>query len=401
MAHGFNSSNFMKKLTLSFFFSFFLIPVLLAGVAPVQQNPWTTNAANRLPPPAVVVTNFGVFSANSVYVSKSLGVASPAVGDPNRPYLTAQSASYACPSNGTVVVCDGTFNEQVIVTNAQNWFFADNTYLDSFLVQPSAGANFAVSGLGTIGLQNMQQNIVSSSIIPTNNYFSNNFSNLRIECKNWFGAWAYGSAVSGATVTVTARDTAEGLGHMFMLDRIPQTYTLSASAITNLSLFSQTFSEGVGCFTNGLKTFNFNARFMEMRPASGTTSALLVSNTFNFNLNNGRFLIASGSSAARPAFPTGTATGIRVLVQNADVYFGPLSLGSTMAKVTSTTNELAFVNCRLSLGAAPISYTSGQLNTRYSGCVSTLTNAYAAGQVVILADNTLIDTTWTNAGYRY
>src|ERR1019366_2264552 len=67
------------------------------------------------------VTNLGVASANIAYLSQSAGVVSPVVGNPNMPFLTAQSAANACPDGGTVAVMDGTFNETVTVTNCQHW----------------------------------------------------------------------------------------------------------------------------------------------------------------------------------------------------------------------------------------------------------------------------------------
>ncbi len=365
---------------------FFILILAAACDAPAQQRAGSGTAGGG--------TNFGVFSANTAFVSASRGVVSPVVGDPNKPYLTAQAAADACPSNGTVAVCDGTFHEVVNVTNSQTWNFADNTYLDSFTVQPSA-PNFEIKGLGSLGLQGTAAGIPPAL---TQNYISNNYTTLRIECKNWFGSWAFSTTNSGARIVINARDVADGQGS-HLLGTNAESYELTAGQITNLSVTCASAISGL--YPNGAgKSYVYKSSKTILFPIAGSGTLPGLTNCSFYFKQPGMVFNSASSTRGNICF---LGPGQTVTIEGADMIMSAAaSQNIAIASKTpnSYTNDIYFINCRMNMGGNFYATTAGNLiRAHYANCINVITNVFSSTVTNILND-TSIDETWTNAGFR-
>lgn len=334
-----------------------------------------------------------VYTANTCFLSQSLGSVTPIVGDPNNPFLTASNAAANCPTNGTVAVMDGTFHESPNIPYSQSWVFADNTYLDSFTVQPAA-TNFSITGLATIGLQGQ-----GAGTFPTftQMYFSNNFSTLRIECKAMLGAWAFSSTNTGSSVVVVARDTFDGAGDFLCGNE--SGLLVDSQSITNLKLIPAAASALNGSATNKSYVYKGSRRIL----------FALASNTAgNFGYTNCAFyfktpyLEFNSLNAARGSLPL-IGPSQTTIIEGADMAMAAgASQNIAIASKTSgpLTNDVYFINCRLNLGGMFYATTAGNLiRAHFSGCVNNFTNSFSS-TVTNISDNTLVDSTWTNASYR-
>jgi hypothetical protein len=324
-------------------------------------------------------TNLGIATANVCYLSQSQGSVTPVPGDPRYPFLTAQSAANACPSNGVVDVVDGTFNETVIVTNAQTWYFNDGTSLSNFYVG-NGNYNFAVYGLGILG-----------NGLGAANAFSNNYTNLRIECKSLAGQLFFCTSNNGATVTLAARDYLDGKYIRFQ-DTSTQTLYATAANITNLAL---TLPTGAG-FNAAAPNKNYSLRATRQISFAFANAPSVGLTNCNIYLNAPRILFNTLNAArGNLVFFNPNCS---ITIEGADLGY----LGGSLANIfkdSTSTNDVYFINDRLNLGAmynngvtAP-----GMVMAHFVGCVNTVGNPANSASWTNVSDNTIIDPTWTNA----
>jgi hypothetical protein len=344
---------------------------------------------------AAAVKSLGVLSSNICFISQSMGTVTPAVGDINNPFLSAQSAINACPTNGGVYWIDGILHENVVVTNSQYWFANDGVSLDGFGVQPSA-VNFAISGLGSWGTFGLTNGAGTQ-------YISNNFTALKIKCKNFYGGWTF------ATTNVSTIDIiAEGIvsGNSFWMPGTNQeNMHVSANYITNLSL-TPTITNGMAALSaNKNVTFDANRTIWFSTNTPTTLSDSITNYHFKFKGPDGIYFYPDPSvnkgnihaSGGTKAFFNSTweFVGSKLFLNSAAA--GTTNIFSSLSTGLYLTNEITFRNCQLALGTIPFSFVSkGHFICHYVGCVNQYTNYFSETNVVNAADNTLVDPTWTN-----
>jgi hypothetical protein len=346
------------------------------------------------------VTNFGVLSANTVYLSASTGSTNGVVGNPNKPFSIAQLAINACPAYGTVYFVDGNFDEGVLVTNNQSWYMNANTSLAAVSVASTAPV-FNIYGSGNLGTDPL-------------NYlycvFTNNYSSLTIQCAN-FGILpnSCGLLLSSTNVSTTVNVQASGLfsvPQIGYLDNNLSTFTTTSK--TNVIEFNPFCSGYNGGFTNyaSNKSYIFGGDVSEF--------TFIPSVTYNPGTNvsvyvKSKQVLAALSSSTRFGTFFLLTNACRLTFDGCDISaynnYGGALLGwrSILA-----TNNVFFINCRINIGTNMCANTGsssvGQINIHKINCVDIAPFSQVNTGTLFATnpvDNTLIDPAWTNSAIRY